>query len=223
MALIRFGPIVSDARNSQGGTVFSRNRFGAYTRNRVTPVNPNTPEQSAARSRLTLCQGTYRADLTDAQRVGWKNLSANTTFPNALGDQVRLTSINLFIRTNTLRLAAGEAIIEDAPAAPAGTDVPVATAAADATAGVQITALDPDLAADEILACFAAGPFADTRNRFFGPWKFPVYQVGALGVGTIDIVPGANVDTGEIWFVQYRRVDALGRVSNYALQRLVAT
>ncbi|MCS1409234.1 MAG: hypothetical protein M2R45_02414 [Verrucomicrobia subdivision 3 bacterium] len=45
---------------AQGGQVFSRNRFGQYTRTRAVPVNPNTPKQREARASLACCAAAWR-------------------------------------------------------------------------------------------------------------------------------------------------------------------
>jgi hypothetical protein len=50
MAKINFGQTVNDARGKLGGTVFSKNKSGAYTRRKVTPANPRTVAQSRVRN-----------------------------------------------------------------------------------------------------------------------------------------------------------------------------
>ena len=42
MAKIKMTAIVADMRNKLNGSVFSRNRGGAYIRTKVTPINPQT-------------------------------------------------------------------------------------------------------------------------------------------------------------------------------------
>jgi len=52
VAKIQFGNIVADARNSVGGVVYSRNTWGAYIRQKVSPVQPRTPRQNEMRANL---------------------------------------------------------------------------------------------------------------------------------------------------------------------------
>ncbi len=52
MAKIKMTAIVADIRNKLNGTVFAKNRGGAYMRTKVTPVNRQTSDQSTVRNRL---------------------------------------------------------------------------------------------------------------------------------------------------------------------------
>ncbi|KKL73251.1 hypothetical protein LCGC14_2076760, partial [marine sediment metagenome] len=65
MAIITPGPTVAAISGSIGGTVYSRNRGGAYIRNRAIPVDPNTSFQINVRAILA-AQSQNWADLTDA-------------------------------------------------------------------------------------------------------------------------------------------------------------
>ena len=65
MGLIKFGAFVTDIRKSIGGSTFSRNTYGAYVRNKVTPVNPSTTYQQLVRQ--------YMAQLAQ----DWSSLSIN--------------------------------------------------------------------------------------------------------------------------------------------------
>jgi hypothetical protein len=48
---VLYGQIISEARGKLGGLVASKNTYGNYMRNKVTPANPQTTEQVAARNR----------------------------------------------------------------------------------------------------------------------------------------------------------------------------
>ena len=214
MALIRLGPMVADARGSTNGVVYSRNRSGAYTRTRVTPINPNTPKQAAARARVAACQLAYRATLTPAERTSWDFLAATMAGLNKLGDSIRLTGQNHFIQVNSLRLAAAAALITLAPAPPAHTATPVLTITADAVLGIKITAAAPDLGAADYIFIRVAGPGSLTQLRWYGPWPRFSFQVGPLAPGLV-VVPPADVLLGQRWFLQARIIDEIGRISVY--------
>ena len=66
MAKIKMTAIVADMRNKLNGSVFSRNRGGAYIRTKVTPINPQTAAQVQARSLLTSLSQGFRS-LSQAQ------------------------------------------------------------------------------------------------------------------------------------------------------------
>ena len=54
MAKILMTAIVADIRNKLNGSVFSKNRYGAYVRTKVTPVNPQSTAQQNTRNNLSL-------------------------------------------------------------------------------------------------------------------------------------------------------------------------
>lgn len=101
---------------SIGGTVWSRNRFGAYVRNRSVPVNPNTDRQVAVRNIVRALTIAWQNTLTAPQRDAWDTYAANVTWMNKLGQSVNLTGLNHFIRSNTPRLQSGSTQIDTGPA-----------------------------------------------------------------------------------------------------------
>ena len=50
---IKWGALMVDGRGKIGGQVASKNRAGAYMRNKVTPVNQQTSYQLTVRNRLS--------------------------------------------------------------------------------------------------------------------------------------------------------------------------
>lgn len=103
MAIITPGPTVAAISGSIGGTVFSRNRGGAYIRNRAIPVDPNTQSQQNVRSILATQSQNY-ADLTVAQRAAWENWASQNPVVNALGNSIQLSGHQAFVQLNS-RLA----------------------------------------------------------------------------------------------------------------------
>lgn len=100
---------------SQAGTTASRNRYGQYTRTRATPVNPNTTAQGAVRARLSANAAAWRA-LTALQRAGWSDLGASMARTDALGQSYTLNGFSAYCSVNNNNVAAGNAIVSDAPA-----------------------------------------------------------------------------------------------------------
>lgn len=103
------------ASGSLRGDTHSRNRYGQYVRNRATPVNPATSFQGQARARLAAYAALYRT-ITDAQRAGWESLGLMMTRTDSLGQQYTLAGEQAFVSVNSLRAAAGDAQVLDAPA-----------------------------------------------------------------------------------------------------------
>lgn len=107
------GPAASAISGSQGGTVYSRNRYGAYTRSRVVPVNPNTAAQQAARADLA-SQSTGWGALTTAQQLAWNTWAANNPIIDSLGQSQILQGNAAFIQLNS-RLARSADTLLTAP------------------------------------------------------------------------------------------------------------
>lgn len=100
---------------SIAGQTSSRNRFGQYRRTRAIPVNPNTTAQGVVRARLALNSSAWRG-LTSSQRASWADLAASMVRTDSLGQTVNLTGLQAYCSVNNERLAAGDAVIDDAPA-----------------------------------------------------------------------------------------------------------
>lgn len=107
MAIFMSGPLVGEIRGSEGGTTFSRNRFGQYTRQRSVPVNPNTGRQTAARTRMGSAAVVWSVFPSEAQRDAWRLYGDNVVWLNALGQPVSLPGFQHFIRMRTAFVQAG--------------------------------------------------------------------------------------------------------------------
>jgi hypothetical protein len=116
MAKIKLSALVSEMRGKLNGSVFSKNRGGAYIRTKVTPVNPQTTAQMAVRSALTNISQSWRA-LTAAQRAAWNGAVSNFTGTDIFGDIKTPSGINLYNKLNLNLNAIAEAPISAPPAA----------------------------------------------------------------------------------------------------------
>lgn len=114
MAKVKFSALISEMRNKLNGSVFSKNRGGNYLRNKVTPVNPNTSFQVAARSLLTGFAQAWRS-LTQAQILAWNNAVQDFKKTDIFGDLKTPSGINLFSRLNINLSNVGQAPINDPP------------------------------------------------------------------------------------------------------------
>ncbi len=146
MAIITPGPTVAAVSGSIGGTVFSRNRGGAYIRNRAIPVDPNTTAQQSARAILSNQSQAWQG-LTDAQRNAWANWAKQNPVTNALGNSILLSGHQGFVQLNS-RLDLDGATTLTAPpiiAAPTALDS---------------LAIEADIGAGDVEANFTATPLA---------------------------------------------------------------
>ena len=114
MAKIKFGAGIADARGSVGSVTFSRNTFGAYLREKVTPVNPATPRQQEVRNWLGQLSKDW-AELTEAQRIGWYNLAVAFPRTDIFGNPIALTGIAQYQASNIVRRNLPNDPINDPP------------------------------------------------------------------------------------------------------------
>lgn len=97
---------VVEGRGKLNGTVFSRNRGGAYARVKVTPNNPQTPAQLLRRSNLAFLSQEWN-QLTEEQRLEWIGQTENYQKTDIFGDLRTPSGKNLFVRLNLTLLNAG--------------------------------------------------------------------------------------------------------------------
>jgi len=213
MAVIKLGPMITDIRGSIGGTTFARNRSGMYARTRVKPVDPSSSRQQAVRNAVATCQDYWRSTLTQAQRDGWDNVGSVGGGVGALGDQIRLTGIQAYIRVNVIALLAGLATWDTAPALPASCLCPDLTFTLIETPGLVITAIDPVTPAGGILQIQVSGVHSATKNFYKGPWPYAHWFLTA-DTEPVSVAAGEPYVTADRLFVAARAVDASGRISS---------
>ncbi len=120
MAKVKFSALISEMRNKLNGSVFARNRGGAYLRTKVTPVNPQSIAQVAARSLLTQFSQNWRS-LTQAQREAWSSVVNQWATTDVFGDVQNPSGQNLYIRLNiNISIAGGTPI--NTPPTPVGAE-----------------------------------------------------------------------------------------------------
>jgi len=97
MATIITGSIVSEIRGSVGSESYSRNAHGPYVKARVTPINPNTVAQQAARANMRAAVLAWQV-LSDSDRNAYIVEARSRSTQNRIGLPTRLTGYNIFIR-----------------------------------------------------------------------------------------------------------------------------
>ena len=167
------GTISTEMSGSLGGITASRNRGGAYFRQRVTPTNPNSTKQSQVRTIVQFLSDYWTNTLTQPQRDAWDNYNLQT--PGFVG-----TGIDAFIRCNIPRLywnaLAATEILPLVVTAPAIFDVgsfsPIALGVVDASASTAIFAFtDTDEWANEdesAMLIYGSPPVNASRTNYFG-------------------------------------------------------
>lgn len=115
MAKVKFGFGVADVRNKINGSVFARNRGGAYVRTKVTPLNPQSIAQVGARNLLTSLAQDFRS-LTQEQITAWNEATNQWQTTDIFGDSVSPTGLALYVRLNANITNAGGTLLTSPPA-----------------------------------------------------------------------------------------------------------
>lgn len=183
MALIRYGGGIVQMSGSIAGDTFARNRYGNYSRARTKPTNPNTARQQVVRAAVAELTARWAQTLTAGQRTAWNLYGNSVAMKNRLGEVIKLTGFNHYIRSNVIRIMAGGIVIDAGPVIfelPAQDPV-FAVTASEATQTYQ-AAFDNtmDWANEDggALVIFGGMPQNAQRNFFAGPWRFSKWLAG---------------------------------------------
>lgn len=212
MAKIKLGPAFAGASGSIGGTTFSHNRYGTYTRQRRSPVQPQTPAQVAQRAAFTYVSQYWRNTLTAAEREAWVDYAAQTPVTDVFGDSQVLPGNAMFSRFNAFWYRAEGAVIAAAPTTPGMATALTCILAGTTVLGLQITALEPvQLAGDRIGIFIASAPVSQAKNFYGGPYTLHSAVAGNIAM-PITLRAPALVAVGQRWFIEVRVFAAVGRV-----------
>lgn len=182
MAKIKFGMFMTEARGKVGGTVFSKNRGGAYVRTKVTPANGKTARQSFVRQLLGAISQSW-SGLTQSERDSFDGAVAQWSKTDVFGDIRNPTGKNLFTRLNINLVNSGQAEIL---LAPAKAGMPFLTATAVNYNGAAMTIADIDNEASAVLVVSATAPQSAGTNFFRGKYRQIGFYPGA-SVVTVDL------------------------------------
>ena len=109
------GLLAAQMSGSLGAVVFSHNAGGTYMRARVTPTNPNSPQQIKVRNAVTFLANFWNNGLTTGERKIWDTYAENVTITNRIGDQVNISGLAQYVRSNVVRIQADLARADDGP------------------------------------------------------------------------------------------------------------
>jgi hypothetical protein len=197
MAKVLFSALISDMRNKLNGSVFAKNRGGSYLRTKVTPVNPQTAAQVAARSLLAQFSQSWRT-LTEAQRDAWKSVVDQWSTSDVFGSSVTPSGSALYIRLNINVANAGGAALVNPPL-PLGANG-IGSLEVSASVGDDEIIVTPDFAAVpaghalyiEATAQMSAG-ISNANSKFRH-----VQTVAAAGAAPVDITAAYTAKFGQM-------------------------
>lgn len=186
MAKVLFSAFLADMRGKVNGTVFSKNRGGAYARTKVTPTNPQTLAQNLVRSVLTGLSQAWRA-LTAAQRSAWNAAVGGFPRTNVFGNPKTLSGHQLYVGLNAQLEAAGAATISTPPTPTGAPAVATFTGAAAAGAGTFTAAYAPDpVPADSTLIIDATQQVSPGKSNLSNLYR-QIQTAAAAAISPADI------------------------------------
>ena len=136
------GPVTGEVRGSIGGTTFSRNRYGAYMRNRAKPVVSMTEKAVNAKSRMTAATQAWQ-DLTIPEQRTWNGWANSNPITGALGETQYLTGHAAFVGNYCRMLLRGLATLTNPPVTPAEPPLISGSVVADKTGGTCLISFTP--------------------------------------------------------------------------------
>ena len=183
MAKIKFGSGIADARGSVDSVTYSRSRYGAYMRKKVTPVNPNTPRQSDVRSIFGAASSKFRS-IGMAVIDAWNAVAPEYQRSNVFGDNLPLSGATLFTKLKTQLVNIGT-YDDPSPINPVTVpDVVWDGVVADVSnATIELINL-PATAAGQKIAIYASAPVSPGK-AFFGK-----SQMRLIGIKNVSLAAG---------------------------------
>ena len=151
MAKFTPGPTVAEVRGSIGGTVYSRNRYGAYMRTRAKPTVTTSADAQAAKTLMTSATQAWQ-DLTPAERLAWREWARANPVVGSLGFPQTLPGHAAFVGIYCRRFKLGQGPLLVPPITPAPVGLTAVSVVADKTAGTaDVTFLATPLGAGCVL------------------------------------------------------------------------
>jgi len=221
MSLVKYGGGIIQMSGSIAGNTFGRNRYGNYVRAKTKPVNPNTSMQSDIREAVQVLTARWSQTVTAAQRTAWNLYADSVSMKNKLGEVIKLSGFNHYIRSNVQSLRAGLATIDIGPTIFELPETDTAFAVTmDESAQQMSVAFNNALpwAGETGARMFLeqGQPQNKQRNFFNGPWKYAGVLSGVTGSPIVSpqVAPVVfAVAEGQRCWIYARILRADGRLS----------
>lgn len=223
MAKIQPSSLVSELRGSVGGVTFARNSYGAYARNKTSPVQPRSPHQMEIRAGFTQVSQQWRDLLVATERAAWDDYAKQTPLSDVFGNKILLTGATMFVRYNATLVGVIAAVLKIAPPLPGEAQMVTPTLTGTVAAGVNITAITPVLIeGDNVMVYSNKAPIPRSREFFNGPWtRRPRLHSGSTYPSLT--VPIAEMAIGQRWWIKTRLYKHDGRVGPINIVRIDIT
>lgn len=142
MAIIITGGMVSQASGRLGGTIFSRNRGGAYVRNGSIPTTVTTPAAQQIKALTAFISRLWASFDKDTQEQ-WREWATQNPVINRLGQSRTLSGHQAFVKLGVRLMYAGFAPIDSPPVSAAPVAPTIGAISAVGATGVITVAFTP--------------------------------------------------------------------------------
>lgn len=224
----RGGSVVGQASGSVAGQTFSRNRYGAYVRNRSVPVKSTTTYALNAKAYLSAASAAW-GGLTDAQRAAWAAWAQTNPIVDSFGEKQVLSGQAAYVQLNRRILQDGGTQIDLPPVGAGPQALTTLTATGDIGAGTFALAFTPTpVGAGNKLWIKAA--VVDSPGIVYVQNLLKLVEISAANVATgVDTQTAIEARFGSlivgqkvVWNVAVYEV-ASGRLSGYARTEVIVT
>lgn len=183
MALLVPGAVVSVLSGKLGGTVFARNRGGAYARSYAIPTRVTSDTAQIVKAAFTAASRGY-ANLSAAQIAAWDQYGAENPVSNRIGQLITLKGQSWYVGCNSRLIITGDTPIDLPPILPSPV-IAVASGAAvdvsDGTAEIDVAAHAEDA---NIRVIIYAARSVSAGKRYVDNLYTTVYYSAAGASGT---------------------------------------
>lgn len=188
MALVKYGGGIIQMSGSVAGNTHARNRYGNYVRARTKPTNPNTARQVAIRAALAYLTERWAQTLTVAQRTAWNLYAASVAMKNKLGETIKLSGFNHYLRSNMILKQSALTLVDDGPTIfeLPEKDPSITLAASEGGPTISLTfdnTLDWAEETGSFMVIFQGSPQNPQRNFFAAPWRLIDHAIGLDATG----------------------------------------
>lgn len=189
MAKVRLGALAQDIRGSQAGLTFSRNKGGAYVRQRVAPTNVSSDARTRQRNIFSANAKAWSGALTDDQRGAWSLFAAANPITDVFGASIILSGISMYQRLNAVLQTVSEPVISDPPSdltvdpLALGTALNVGTGFSEMT----IATAAQTVVADTLYYIWAAAPMSMGRTPQNSNYRYIGTKPGVAAATSINI------------------------------------
>lgn len=212
MALIKLTAFLDSISGKVNGSVFSRNKGGAYVRGKGVVSNPQSIAQSGVRAVFGAISQAWKG-LTEIQREAWNAATANFPYQNRLGDTKQLSGFALHQKLNNNLATIGQPFLVSPPqpqevSAITSFGVEVDLTVSPVTMTFKGNFTDPSSVAGKVVlfATPSLSPGISNFNnelRLIGTYNIPAVVSGQDVLNHYENMFGAPIEDSKIGFKAY--------------------